>query len=149
MTRLMLDEMFDTLTMPARLIANAASTNSTYPPYNIIQATDKLTVVEFAVAGFKEEEVSVVVEQGTLRVSARKQTNETTRYIHKGISARAFEKTFQLAKNVRVERAEYADGVLSVFVVQLDDERSAGTKIPIQRGQRMYLTEGDDIVGTN
>jgi molecular chaperone IbpA len=148
MTRLQreIDSIIDSMLFPTRYTNAYVNSGSTYPPYNIIRLSDTETVLEVAVAGFKESEVNVVVEDQRLKISGKKETSETTNYVYKGIGTRSFEKSFALSKDTKVTRAEYADGVLSVFVQYEIPEEKKPKQIPIHRGERMYLTEGTDIV---
>ena len=142
-----LDSIIDALLYPrSYTLPGYTNKGPSYPPYNIIKLSDTETVVEIAVAGFKEEEVNVVVEDSKLKISGKKEVTETSNYLHKGIGTRAFEKTFALFENTKVTKAEYADGILSVFVHYEVPEEKKPKQIPIHRGERMYLTEGDDIV---
>lgn len=137
-----LDDIVSTLLFPARYAKSIVNGGASYPPYNVIKIDDQTTVVELAVAGFKESELNVVVEEGSLKISGKKEIdNSSTNYLYKGIGTRAFEKTFGLSKDARVEKAEYADGILSVFVTYVVPEAKKPNEIPINRGTRMYLTE--------
>lgn len=143
MTRLEkeLDDIVNTLLFPARYAKTFVNSGTSYPPYNIIRLNEQQAVLEVAVAGFKESELDVSVEDGTLKVSGRKGEEQTLNYIHKGIGTRAFERTFALSQDARVERAEYADGILSVFINYVVPEEKKPNTIPINRGERVYLTE--------
>jgi molecular chaperone IbpA len=143
MTRLQreLDSIIDSLLFPSRNAASYANSGPSYPPYNIIRLSDTETVLEVAIAGFKEDEVSVVVEDEKLKISGKKETTDASNYVYKGIGARAFERTFVLSKDTKVTKAEYADGILSVFVHYEMPEEKKPKQIPVNRGERMYLTE--------
>jgi molecular chaperone IbpA len=143
MTRLQreLDSIIDSMLFPTRYTSAYANTGSTYPPYNIIRLSDTETVLEVAVAGFKEDEVTVIVEDEKLKISGKKETSDATNFIYKGIGTRAFEKTFALSKDSKVTNAEYADGILSVFVTYEVPEEKKPKQIPIHRGERLYLAE--------
>lgn len=136
-----LDNIVHSLLFPARYAKSFVNSGASYPPYNIIRLNEHHVVLEVAVAGFKEAELSVVVEDGELKISGRKQEAENVEYIHKGIGARAFERKFALSQDVRVEKAEYADGILSIFVEYIVPEEKKPNSIPINRGERIYLTE--------
>jgi molecular chaperone IbpA len=88
------------------------------------------------------------VEDEKLKVSGKKETYESSNYVYKGIGTRSFEKTFALSKDTKVTNAEYADGILSVFVHYEIPEEKKPKQIPIHRGERLYLTEGADISKT-
>jgi len=143
MTRLEkeIDDIVSTLLFPARYAKSFVNTGTSYPPYNIIRLSEQRAVLEVAVAGFKESELDVSVEDGTLKVSGRKDEDQQLNYIHKGIGTRAFERTFALSQDARVERAEYADGILSVHINYVVPEEKKPNTIPINRGERVYLTE--------
>lgn len=139
------DEIVNTLMFPTRFAKTFVNSGSSYPPYNIIKVSDNETVLEVAVAGFKEEQISVTVDDGKLLVSGKKDNSNVADYIYKGISTRTFEKSFALSKDAIVEKAEYADGILSVHVKYEVPEEKKPKNIPISRGERVYLTERDDI----
>lgn len=145
MTRLHkeLSEIFDALMFPTRNAqAHVPASGASYPPYNLIRLSNTEAVLEVAVAGFKESEVSVTVENGQLKISGKKEsTDELPDYLYKGIGARAFERAFTLSKDAKVTAAEYADGILSVFVTYELPEEKKPKQIPITRGERLYLTE--------
>ena len=94
-------------------------TVSTYPPYNV-REKDDLGVIEFAVAGFAESDLTVEVKDQTLKVSGSKekksdgQLKHESDFYHKGISDRTFRKSFKLHEHIRVDGAELKDGLLKV-----------------------------------
>ena len=142
-----LSNIIDSMLFPSMYTSGHKNSGSTYPPYNIIRLSETEAVIEIAVAGFKEEEVSVVVEDGRLKISGKKTSPEYSEYLYKGIGTRAFEKSFALSKDSKVTNAEYADGILSVFVSYETAPEKKPKQIPISRGEREYLTEQpDDIV---
>lgn len=146
MTRLQreLDSIIDSLLFPSRYASTYANSGPSYPPYNLIRLSDTETVLEVAIAGFKEEEVNVVVEDEKLKISGKKEATDASNYIYKGIGTRAFERTFALSKDTKVTKAEYADGILSVFVHYEVPEEKKPKQIPVQQGKRLYLTETVD-----
>lgn len=115
----------------------------TYPPHNIIQLTDNELVLELAIAGFKPEDLTVTVEDTKLVIAgdSSKTKVATDRYIHRGIGMRNFIRTFSLSQNTKLDRAEYSDGILSVFLIHEIPEEKKPKEIPINRGERLYLTE--------
>jgi molecular chaperone IbpA len=124
----------------ARAFVNSGTS---YPPYNIVRLDEENTVLEMALAGFKESELDIVVEDGNLRISARKEEiSEGTQYIYKGIGTRAFEKVFTLASNARVDSADFTDGILSIRVSYEIPEEKKPKKILIgKQPGRELLTE--------
>jgi molecular chaperone IbpA len=86
---------------------------TTYPPYNIKEKDDK-GVIEFAVAGFTEDDLKVEVKENTLNISGCKEKELEEDLMHKGISDRSFIKKFQLHKQIVVDKAELKNGLLKV-----------------------------------
>lgn len=93
------------------------STAPAYPPYNVIRLTDDEYVMEFAVAGFKKNDVSIVTEKGILTVKGEKEDPEFEKnsgYVHKGIAGRKFKRSFTLPEYFEVVGAQMEDGILKV-----------------------------------
>jgi molecular chaperone IbpA len=96
-------------------IDHTSQTN--YPPYNIIKYDENTFEVQVAVAGFSEGEVEVSVKDGNLVITGEKQPEAQvvgTEYLHQGISARRFARSFGLADYVEVVDATSRDGILTV-----------------------------------
>jgi molecular chaperone IbpA len=130
-----LDEMFDTL-----LRSVNANTNSNYPPYNIIRHDENRYAVELAVAGFKEDEIEITVEEGYLTVEGHQKaeiaTDPPATYLHHGISKRDFRKTWPLGNHVEVTTAVFADGILTVNLERIVPEAMKPKKIAINSKKR-------------
>jgi molecular chaperone IbpA len=95
--------------------ANQLSTN--YPPHNVVKLDETRYAIEIAVAGFKRNEINVEIEQEVLTVRGECEVldNNTGRqYLHRGLSSRNFERSWQLAEHMIVEGAEMKDGILTV-----------------------------------
>ncbi len=102
-----------------KTIERLAKNGDSYPPYNIERMrgadaeTDTLRIT-LAVAGFAEEDLDVSTEENQLVVRG-KQRDETERdFIHRGIAARQFQRTFVLADGMRVTQAVLKNGLLSI-----------------------------------
>ena len=107
-----LDETFN------RLEAIAGS-GTNYPPYNIYNGSDSRTILEVALAGFSQGDISVETERNVLTISAKKSSKDTERrYSHKGISHKNFSRNWQLGDNVEVESVDFADGLLTVTLMK-------------------------------
>ena len=101
-----------------------AKVGSGYPPYNIELLADEETLrVTLAVAGFKSEELEVSVEDGSLIVSGRQRDDETKNYLHRGIAARQFKRSFALANGVEVRKAELNNGLLAIELMRPRKEK--------------------------
>jgi HSP20 family molecular chaperone IbpA len=99
-----------------------------YPPYNIErlprnQSRGEILRITLAVAGFSVGELEVTVEENELVVRGRQQEEEARAYLHRGIAARQFQKTFVLAEGIEVLGAELRDGLLSVDLARPLAER--------------------------
>lgn len=110
------DRLFDRIMTQ---IENASSSQTNYPPYNVIQSSENNYRVEVAVAGFEPGEVNVEVRDGDLIVTGERlqeveSSDEHYRVIHQGISARKFFKSWQLGEYVEVVNAQIKNGILTV-----------------------------------
>jgi molecular chaperone IbpA len=98
----------------------------TYPPYNMIQFGDDAIRLELAVAGFDREDLKVELKDSSLIISGEKDEKSygdfTGEYIHRGIGARKFARTFRLAQYIEVKDVELKNGILSVNLVRLIPE---------------------------
>ena len=104
-------------------IHGSARSGDNYPPHNIVKIDDEKFLIELAVAGFAEEDISIEVKEGILAISG--DTSEDKRaYVHKGISSRKFEKSFRISEFVVVDGAELVDGILVINLrVELPEEK--------------------------
>jgi len=116
--------------------AAKASTDG-YPPYNIEKlGTDRLRIT-LAVAGFTESDLSIQVEDNQLTIRG-KQTDDTERvYLHRGIAARQFQRSFVLADGIEVVGASLDNGLLDIELHRPKPESRART-IAIGRTDRSH-----------
>ncbi|MCW9042754.1 MAG: Hsp20 family protein [Pseudopelagicola sp.] len=93
----------------------AKSGNEGYPPYNIEQTSDYSYRITLAVAGFGESDLSITVEDRQLVIRGRQQEDDEGRiFLHRGIAARQFQRSFVLADGVEVGEAIIENGLLHV-----------------------------------
>ena len=93
----------------------AKSGNEGYPPFNIEQTSDHSYRISLAVAGFGEDELSITVEDRQLVIRGRQTDDSAGRiFLHRGIAARQFQRTFVLADGVEVGEAIMENGLLHV-----------------------------------
>ena len=117
---------FDSIFADLNRLAQAPRGDN-YPPYNIVKHDDDNYSIELAIAGFKKEDISIEVDQQQLIINSKlKDADEDIvelEYLHKGISARHFERSFTLAEHVIVKDAKMTDGILKVILErQLPEE---------------------------
>lgn len=107
----------------------AKSANDGYPPYNVERTAasdgrgDFITIT-FAVAGFSPEELEVTVEKNHLYVRGQQKEDETRQYLHRGIAARQFQRSFVLAEGMDVTGAKLSNGLLSVHLARPEPKDS-------------------------
>ncbi len=86
-----------------------------YPPYNIEQTGEHRLRITLAVAGFCDDDLSVNVEDNQLVIRGRQQEDCSQRiYLHRGIAARQFTRSFVLAEGIEVRGAEVVNGLLHI-----------------------------------
>jgi len=94
---------------------NAKSGGEGYPPFNIEQTSDRSYRITLAVAGFCAPDLSITVEDRQLLIRGRQSDDTTERvYLHRGIAARQFQRSFVLAERVEVVAATMENGLLHV-----------------------------------
>ncbi len=108
----------------------------TYPPYNIEKTAENGYRISVAVAGFGPDELTVEVKDATLVIAARKaEGDDQTRYLHRGIATRAFERRFALADHVRVTGAAHEHGMLHIDLLRETPEALKPRRIEISRSR--------------
>lgn len=107
-----------------RMVEQAAQSKDSYPPYNIEQVSDRGYRISLAVAGFREEDLSVSVENNKLVVRGMKHAGAEERvYLHRGIATRQFVRSFVLAEGVEVSGANTCDGLLHIEITKVEFEK--------------------------
>lgn len=99
-----------------RLVERTAKTgNEGYPPYNIEQTSDTSYRITLAVAGFAEADLAITVEDNQLVIRGRQSDGDEERFfLHRGIAARQFQRSFVLADGVEVGDAALENGLLHI-----------------------------------
>lgn len=93
----------------------AKSAGEGYPPYNIEQTGEHRLRITLAVAGFAEDELNVSTEDNQLVIRGKQQDDSANRiYLHRGIAARQFTRSFVLAEGIEVRGAEMVNGLLHI-----------------------------------
>lgn len=99
-----------------------------YPPYNIEQTGPSSLRITLAVAGFTMDDLSIVVEDSQLVIRGRQAEDSQGRvFLHRGIAARQFQRTFVLAEGIEVKGAWLDNGLLHIDLERLQPESRART----------------------
>lgn len=107
---------------------NAKNGNEGYPPFNIEQTSDNSYRITLAVAGFGEDDLSITVEDRQLVIRGRQSEDAGERvFLHRGIAARQFQRSFVLAEGVDVGEATMENGLLHVDLNRAEPERVVQT----------------------
>jgi len=119
-----------------RLIDRVGKGGDGYPPYNIERIPAGPSVngeaepeqaerlrITLAVAGFQRDQLEIVLEDNQLTIRGRQEDDKTRDYIHRGIAARQFTRTFVLADGIEVKSADLSNGLLSVDLVRREPDR--------------------------
>ena len=114
-----------------KFFSTTPATN-TYPPYNVVRINDDKIVMEFAVAGFKKDEISITAEKNVLSINAEKPDADDKKYLHKGIAARRFTRSFSLPEYYEVDSAGFEDGILYVYLIRNIPEEKKPKSIRIR-----------------
>ena len=108
--------------------------NEGYPPFNIEQTSDFSYRITLAVAGFSQNDLSITVEDRQLVIRGRQRDDSDDRvFLHRGIAARQFQRSFVLADGVEIGEAVMENGLLHVDLTQAKPETVVQT-IKIKKG---------------
>ena len=119
-----------------RLVERTAKNgNEGYPPFNIEQSSEHGFRITLAVAGFREDDIAITVEDRQLVIRGRQaeEADDGRIFLHRGIAARAFQRSFVLAEGVEVAGARLENGLLHLDLVRAVPEKSVQT-IRITKG---------------
>jgi HSP20 family molecular chaperone IbpA len=111
-----------------KTIERLAKSGDSYPPYNIerigfAEGSPERLRITLAVAGFCDDDLEVTTEESQLVVRGRQREESERDFIHRGIAARQFQRTFVLADGMRVLTAELKNGLLSIDLDRPQPER--------------------------
>ena len=112
----------------------AKSGNEGYPPFNIEQTSQRSYRITLAVAGFAENDLSIIVEDRQLVIRGRQSDDGAERvFLHRGIASRQFQRSFVLAEGVDVGDAIMENGLLHIDLTQVLPETVVKT-VKIKKG---------------
>jgi HSP20 family molecular chaperone IbpA len=111
-----------------RVLDRVAKASDGYPPYNIeriaaANGNPERLRITLAVAGFTRDQLDVTIEESQLVIRGRQQDDKTRQYLHRGIAARQFQRTFVLAEGIEVLGADLKNGLLSIDLARPEPER--------------------------
>jgi HSP20 family molecular chaperone IbpA len=111
-----------------RVLDRVSKAADGYPPYNIerlardAQKPERLRI-SLAVAGFTRDQLEVSIEENQLVIRGRQQDDKSRHYLHRGIAARQFQRTFVLAEGMEVLGADLKNGLLEIDLARPEPER--------------------------
>jgi HSP20 family molecular chaperone IbpA len=115
-----------------RLIDRVGKGGDAYPPYNIERIAanggaapeplDRLRIT-LAVAGFRRDQLEITLEDNQLIIRGRQDDDKTREFIHRGIAARQFSRSFVLADGIEVKSADLSDGLLCIDLARREPDR--------------------------
>lgn len=134
-------------------LLNAAEDNSatsSYPPYNIEKLGEDTYRISMAVAGFRPRELEITAADGTLTVVGKvDKLDESSRYLYRGISGRAFERKFALADHVVAEGSRLEYGLLHIELRRIVPESLKPRRITISLDSSPSLEVDNSPKDTN
>ncbi len=111
-----------------RMFERAARLSSdSYPPYNIERIGDTSLRITLAVAGFSENDLSITLEENQLIIRGKREDDEKRIFLHRGIAARQFQKSFVLAEGIEVKKAILDSGLLHIELKRIAPEKRVRT----------------------
>ena len=132
---------FDRLTRLVDAATRVDNSALAYPPYNIEKTGEDAYRLTMAVAGFSPDELDITVQENTLLVTGKAKNEEAeSRYLHRGIARRAFERRFSLADHIKVVGASLTNGMLHVDLAREVPEAAKPRKVEISTAQPARVT---------
>ena len=119
--------------------------NANYPPYNIRKgSTEDTFLIELAVAGFGEEDLTITVKENNLTVEGDIGEKDSG-FVHQGISQRKFSRNFVLADDVVVKGSDLSNGILTIYAERIVPEEKKARTIEIgslkKSDKKVFLSE--------
>jgi HSP20 family molecular chaperone IbpA len=128
-------------------IDRISKTADGYPPYNVEQIGENRLRITLAVAGFTEDDLSVQIEDRQLVIRGKQVDDKDRIYLHRGIAARQFQRSFVLAEGIEITGAALERGLLHVDLERRTLESEVRTiKITTENGGREPLKGGSGSV---
>ena len=125
---------FDRMLDRMNSVNTAPRNTSNYPPYNIVKVDEDNFTIELALAGFKDEDIEITLKDGVLYVEGNQGDNDEKTYLHRGLSARSFRRSFTIADTIVVNGADFVNGILTISLENVIPEEKKPRKIAINDG---------------
>ncbi len=90
------------------------SASDGYPPYNVEQVDERRLRITLAVAGFREDDLQVQIQDNQLVIRGKQHDDTSKVYLHRGIAARQFQRSFVLAEGIEIASASLDNGLLHI-----------------------------------
>jgi molecular chaperone IbpA len=120
--------------IPDLLTSAMARAEEGYPPYNVEKCGEDQYRIVIALAGFRKDDIEIIVEQNHLVVRGEKKDQDGATYLHRGIANRAFARHFELADFIEVTDATMTEGLLVIALKREVPEALKPRSIPINAG---------------
>lgn len=111
--------------------AQHGGSDDNYPLCNVDRLADERYRISLALAGFSPDEIGITAEQNALTVEGRQLDKGQRQYLYRGIASRPFKRQFDLADYVRVEGAQFVNGLLQIELVREMPEAMKPRRISI------------------
>jgi HSP20 family molecular chaperone IbpA len=111
----------------------AKAAAESYPPYNVEQLGESAVRISLAVAGFAPDDLAITLEGRQLTIAGKREGAAEQSFLHRGIAARGFVRSFVLADGLEVEGARLEHGLLHVDLTR-PEQAEAVRRIPITAG---------------
>ncbi len=115
-----------------QMLLRVAKGADSFPPYNVEQLSPTTFEITMAVAGYSEEDLSLTQEDNQLVIQGRQEPNPNRHYLHQGIAARSFIKSFVLADGMEVKNVVLENGLLMI-TLQKPEKKPNIKKIAITK----------------
>ena len=113
------------------LRVNTINVQQNYPPYNIIRNDETNYEIQIAISGFSEKDIDITLTDNQLVITGENTDEDTNEYLHRGIAARKFIRTFSLSDDVVVNAAKVKNGLLIVSLEHIVPDEKKPKKIPV------------------
>ncbi len=115
-----------------------------YPPYDVEQIGETRLRITLAIAGFSEDDLTIQLEKNQLTVKGRKGEEKDRVYLHRGIAARQFHRSFVLADGIEVTGATLDNGLLHIDLerpIEEPDVKTIAIKTTAPAEQRQTIEQ--------